>query len=74
MLGWAKRCKLTHAFLWEYSFKRLGLAQRLGQLGVFLTLVVCLVARQASCPIQLPDARAPFGGAARDESVMFSPL
>jgi hypothetical protein len=30
--------KLTHAFLWEYSYKRLKLAQLLGQLGVFLTL------------------------------------
>ena len=37
MLGWPKRCKLAHAFLWEYSCKRLKLAQLLGQLGVFLT-------------------------------------
>jgi hypothetical protein len=36
-LGWPKRCKLTHAFLWEYCYKRLKFAQRLGQLGVFLT-------------------------------------
>ena len=36
MLGWPKRCKLAHAFLWEYSYKRLKLAQLLGQLGVFL--------------------------------------
>ena len=36
--GWPKRCKLAHAFLWEYSYKRLKLAQLLGQLGVFLTL------------------------------------
>ena len=36
MLGWPKRCKLAHAFLWEYSCKRLKLAQLLGQLGVFL--------------------------------------
>ena len=34
--GWPKRCKLAHAFLWEYSYKRL--TQLLGQLGVFLTL------------------------------------
>jgi hypothetical protein len=28
---------LAHAFLWEYSYKRLKLAQLPGQLGVFLT-------------------------------------
>ena len=37
MLGWPKRSKLAHAFLWEHSYKRLELAQLLGQLGVFLT-------------------------------------
>jgi hypothetical protein len=37
VLGWARRCKLAHAFLWEYSDKRLKLAQLLGQLSVFLT-------------------------------------
>jgi hypothetical protein len=37
MLGWPKRCKLAHAFLWADSGKRLKLAQLLGQLGVFLT-------------------------------------
>jgi hypothetical protein len=36
--GWPKRCKLAHAFLWAYSYKRLELAKLLGQLGVFLTL------------------------------------
>ena len=36
-LGWPRRCKLAHAFLWEYSYKRLKLAQLLGQLGVSLT-------------------------------------
>jgi hypothetical protein len=35
--GWPKRCKLAHAFLWEYSCERLELAQFLGQLGIFLT-------------------------------------
>jgi hypothetical protein len=29
---------LAYAFLWEHSYKRLQLAQLLGQLGVFLTL------------------------------------
>jgi hypothetical protein len=28
---------LAYAFLWEHSYKRLKLAQLLGQLGVFLT-------------------------------------
>ena len=37
VLSWPKRCKLAHAFLREYSYKRLKLAQLLGQLGVFLT-------------------------------------
>ena len=37
VIGWPKRCKLAHAFLQEYSDKRLKLAQLLGQLGVFLT-------------------------------------
>jgi hypothetical protein len=35
--GWPKRWQLAHAFRWEYSCKRLKLAQFLGQLGVFLT-------------------------------------
>ncbi len=47
VLGWPKRCKLAHAFLWAYSYKRLKLAQLLGQLGVFLT---CDPARNASTP------------------------
>ena len=38
MLAWAERCKLARAFLWEYSDKRLKLAQLLGHLGVVLTL------------------------------------
>jgi hypothetical protein len=29
VLGWPRRCKLAHAFLWEYSYKRLKLAQLL---------------------------------------------
>jgi hypothetical protein len=37
VLGWPKRCQLAHVFLWEYSYKRLELAQILGQLGAFLT-------------------------------------
>ena len=42
VLGWPKRRKLAHAFLREYSYKRLKLAQHLGQLGVLLTC--CAVA------------------------------
>ena len=34
----AQKCKLAHAFLREYSYKRLKLAQLLGQLGAFLTI------------------------------------
>jgi hypothetical protein len=37
LLGSPKMCKLAHALLWEYSHKRLKLAQLLGQLGGFLT-------------------------------------
>ena len=36
--GWPKRYKPAHAFRWEYSYKRLKLAQLLGQLGALLTL------------------------------------
>jgi hypothetical protein len=35
--GRSKICKLAHAFLLEYSYKGLKLAQLLGQHGVFLT-------------------------------------
>ena len=38
--GWPKRCKLADVSLWKYSYKRLKLAQLLGQLGVFLTVVI----------------------------------
>ena len=37
VVGRSKICKLAHAFLGERSYKRLELAQLLGQLGVFLT-------------------------------------
>ena len=39
MLDWPERYKLAHAFLWENSYKRLKLAQLLGQLGLFLALM-----------------------------------
>ena len=38
-LGLPERCNLAHTFLSECSYKRLKLAQLLGQLGVFLTWV-----------------------------------
>jgi hypothetical protein len=38
VLGWPKLRKLAQAFLWEYSYKRLKLAQLLGQPGAFFTL------------------------------------
>jgi hypothetical protein len=37
VLDWPKRCKLAHAFLWEYKSNRLKLAQLLGRHGGFLT-------------------------------------
>jgi hypothetical protein len=37
LVGWPKRSKLAHAFVWEYSYKGLKLAQLLSQLGVVLT-------------------------------------
>ena len=37
VLGWPRRCKLARPFMWEYSYKRLKLAQPLDQRGVFLT-------------------------------------
>jgi hypothetical protein len=37
VVGWPKRYKLAHAFMWEYSCKGLELAQVLGQLGGFHT-------------------------------------
>jgi hypothetical protein len=37
VLDWPNICKLAHVFLREYSYKRLKLAQLLGQLGGFLT-------------------------------------
>ena len=44
VLGWPQRCKLAHAFLRGYSYKRLKLSQFLGQLGVFLTCVTQRIA------------------------------
>ena len=35
VFGWPKRCQLIHAFPWEYSDKRLQLAQPLAQLASF---------------------------------------
>ena len=56
-----KRRKLAHTFLvWDYRYKRLKLAQLLGQLGVFLTsalLVKPLAVRElwwSECPKRRP--------------------
>jgi hypothetical protein len=46
LLDWPTRCKLAHAFLWKNSYKRLELAQLLGQLGVFLTAATSSTAGQ----------------------------
>jgi hypothetical protein len=57
VLGWPRRCKLAHAFRWEYSYKRLKLAHRLGQLGAFLTkgtlTALCPVYREAGISKEL---------------------
>jgi hypothetical protein len=37
VVGRSKICKLAHAFLWEHSYKRLGLARLPGRHGAFLT-------------------------------------
>ena len=56
MSGGPKICKLAHAFLWEYSYRRLELAQLLDQLSVCLTWafgsVLCsLVSTSAHSPL-----------------------
>ena len=52
---------MAHAFLWEYSYKGLELAQLLGRLGVFLTLVM-------SSPLKTPppSSAAVLSDAAQD--------
>ena len=58
LLGWPKICKLAHAFLWEYNYQRLKLAQLLGQLGVFLT---CSSGRRAEGVVRnCPGRKPPF--------------
>jgi hypothetical protein len=44
VLGRPKRCKLAHALLWKYSYKRLTSAQLLSQLGVVLTFAAAQAA------------------------------
>jgi hypothetical protein len=63
-LGRLKRCKLAHAFLQEYSYKKLKLAQLLGRHGVFLTCVAAADHRHPHLPERhhprvLPDPRHP---------------
>ena len=53
MLCWPKRFKLARAFRWEYSCKRLQLAQLLGQLGVFLTFVRRSAASRVQTSVQV---------------------
>jgi hypothetical protein len=53
VLGLPKRCKLAHAFLWD-GYKRLKLAQLLGQLGVFLTCATCVGASISCGPSPCP--------------------
>ena len=56
VLGRPKRCQLAHAFLWEHCYKRLELAQLLGQLLASISLYfqdqceICL-----GCDLDLTD-------------------
>ena len=59
-LGWPKRCKLAHAFLWKYSYKRLELAQLLGQHGSLLTLAMSSAICQVS-QVRVPSAASQTG-------------
>ena len=60
VLGWPKICKLAHAFLQEYSYKRLKLAQLLGQFGVFLTCSPAFqTARQTKTSLQCRSCACP---------------
>ena len=64
VLGWPKRYKLAHAFLWEYIYKRLKLAQLLGQLGDFLTWEISAcpsIARRHSFAVALAHSPLPLG-------------
>ena len=68
VLGWPKQCKFAHAFLWEYSYKRLKLARLLGKLGVFLTLQpmrnlpLCAFLRSIGCRPQATQPRTGVSG------------
>ena len=57
--------QVGHAFLWEYSYKRLKLAQLLGQLGVLLTLASCCwpveVAMDSMSVMSLPRSASEKG-------------
>jgi hypothetical protein len=46
---------LAHAFLWDYSYKRLKLAQLLGQLGSHLRVRVALAPERVR-KVAAPDA------------------
>jgi hypothetical protein len=60
----AKRCKLAHAFRWEYSYRRLKLAQLLGQLGVFLTCCSPTALKSQAVPSSSVHAPVAVQGAA----------
>jgi hypothetical protein len=56
VLGWSRRSKLAHTFLWEHSRRRLKLAQLLGQLGVSLTCWIKPGSKPSSRSTQSPSA------------------
>jgi hypothetical protein len=66
VLGWPKRCKLAHAFRWQYSCNRLKLAQLLGQLCVFL---FCLRLTASRGPQTASRTAAELGERRRVEGV-----
>jgi hypothetical protein len=81
-LGRPKRCALAHghAFRWEYSDKRLELAQILDKLGVFLTSSTNCTIREMREPVPCePSARrgrrrAPSGTEPQPGSLAIGPM
>ena len=58
--GRPKRCKLAHAFPWEYRDKRLKVAQLLGQLGVSLTWSQDWASQKSRHFATCPGRKPPF--------------
>ena len=71
MSGWPKRRTLAHAFLREYSDKRLKLAQHVDKLGIFLTwphsqfLALCSLTPPGECSVRRVSELGQGGRAGR---------